>query len=110
MSSYEFSEWMAYYKIDPFGEDRADFRNAIMCVLFGNAHKKKGARRFRIADFMPKWEKVVQTAKDMQKTLFAFAKAHNLSLENRKQRSGKHSKLISPANASDSKLPKKADK
>ena len=110
MSSLEFSEWIAYYKIDPFGEDRADYRNAIMCTLFGNAHKKKGARSFRIDDFMPVWEKVVQSAKSMQKTLFAFASAHNLRLENRKKRIGKHSKLISSANTSDSKLSEKADK
>lgn len=29
MSSAEFSEWMAYYQIEPFGEEVADLRHAI---------------------------------------------------------------------------------
>lgn len=34
MSSREFSEWMAYYGIEPFGEERADHVVSVMLSSF----------------------------------------------------------------------------
>lgn len=37
MSAREFSEWMAYYRIEPFGEEVADLRHAIGTAAQVNA-------------------------------------------------------------------------
>lgn len=66
MTSHELSEWMAFYKISPFGEARADFRNAIACTTINNVLSK---RKKRPKDFMPyfsrfkkemHWQKIKQ--------------------------------------------------
>lgn len=52
MSSPEFNQWMAYYKLSPFGEDRADLRAGIIASTTANMHKKKGTKPFAPRDFM----------------------------------------------------------
>jgi len=49
MDSKELSYWIAYYKIFPFGDERADLRNALNCSILANANSKK---RFKPEDFM----------------------------------------------------------
>lgn len=69
ISSNEFAEWMAYSKIDPFGEERADLRSAIIATVFANAHRAKGRRVFRVTDFMPQFDRSsveCQSPKHMQ--------------------------------------------
>lgn len=56
ISSRELSEWMEYAKLEPFGEERADLRAGIVAATVANAHRKRGARALRPADFMPRWE------------------------------------------------------
>lgn len=53
MGSREFSEWMAYYGIEPWGEDRADLRVALLTSLTANINRKSGSPPLRPADFMP---------------------------------------------------------
>lgn len=53
MSSREFSEWIAYSGIEPWGEDRADLRAGILASLTANINRGKGAKPFRPSDFMP---------------------------------------------------------
>lgn len=50
-------EWFEYYQINPFGEERADLRNAILCLFIADAIgiKKQGAGKFKIDDFIPKF-------------------------------------------------------
>ena len=52
-------EWQAYYEIEPFGEERADFRVAQLCALTINASpfRDKRAKLARPMDFMPFVEK-----------------------------------------------------
>mgnify|MGYP000940748974 FL=1 len=54
MSSRELSEWMAYYNIEPFGEERADLRSGIVASTIANVNRdpKKG-QPFKPTDFMP---------------------------------------------------------
>ncbi len=56
-------EWQAYYELEPFGEERADIRNAITCMTIANAMgmKKRGGQ-FTLQDFMPNFGK--ESAKD----------------------------------------------
>jgi len=75
MSSYEFSEWMAYYNLEPFGEERADLRMAMLASLIANVNrdKKRRPNPFLPKDFMPKFEHEEQTP-DQQ---LAFVEALN---------------------------------
>lgn len=44
-------EWAAYYRLEPWGEDRADARTAIVAAVVHNvSHRRGGARPVR--DFM----------------------------------------------------------
>ena len=65
---------MAYSRIDPFGEERADIRNAILCQTVANAMgvKKQGGGELGIKDFMPEFDKDPHTPIDTEywKNLF----------------------------------------
>lgn len=55
MSSREFSEWMAYYAIEPFGEERADLRQALTTSAVHNSiqAQSKHPKWTKPEDFMP---------------------------------------------------------
>lgn len=66
MSSYEFSEWLALYGMEPFGDSRADFRSALICSVLANINTPSGKKRPKIADFMPSFEeKPKQSVEEM---------------------------------------------
>ena len=66
MSSYEFSEWLALYAMEPFGDSRADFRSALICKVLADIATPQGKKRPKIADFMPDFEgKPKQTYEEM---------------------------------------------
>ena len=44
MSAMELSEWVAYYEVEPFGEERADYRSAIIAWVLATINAKKGYR------------------------------------------------------------------
>ena len=52
MSSRELSEWIAYDALEPFGEQRADLRSAIVASTVANCHRASGTP-FSVSDFMP---------------------------------------------------------
>lgn len=58
ISSREFTEWIAYNRIEPFGEKRADIRSAIVASVIANVNrdKKKKPSPFKTDDFMPEFE------------------------------------------------------
>ena len=53
MTSRQLSEWMAYGAVEPFGEDRADFRVAHALAVIVNLLRPKDAPPVRIADLIP---------------------------------------------------------
>jgi hypothetical protein len=55
MSSREFAEWMAYYALEPWGEERADLRAGIVAAAAIAPWTKKGSTPPRPSDFMPKF-------------------------------------------------------
>lgn len=82
LTSAELSEWMAYYSIEPFGQDRQDYGHAMTAASIKNAFRIKGAWVNPI-DLMPRFErpekkavaaKQKQTTGDMQK-MFRLAKS-----------------------------------
>jgi hypothetical protein len=57
MTSKEFSEWMAYFAIEPFGEDRADLRMGILASVMANLWGKRKGRAWRPQDFIPRFDR-----------------------------------------------------
>ena len=51
----EFAEWMAFCRLEPFGEWRADLRAGIVACVVAQSMGGKGAKTFRPEDFMPKF-------------------------------------------------------
>jgi len=51
----EFTEWMAYYQLEPFGEFRSDLRNGALCSLIANIKRdpKRRSSPYEPKDFMP---------------------------------------------------------
>ena len=67
---------MAYDRIEPFGEERADLRSAQIACILANVNRGKGQKVFKIDDFMPKFEpRKRQTPEEMAKMLEMTAKA-----------------------------------
>lgn len=73
ISSQELSEWLAYYELEPFGEERADLRMGILASVFANANRdpKKG-RAFKPQDFIPSFEGKAKKQQTPQEIYQAF--------------------------------------
>jgi hypothetical protein len=56
MSSSEVADWMAYERLEPWGEERADLRTGILASLVANVTRGKDQKAFGPADFMPDFE------------------------------------------------------
>lgn len=63
IDSREFAEWQAFYQIEPFGEERADYRQAITSQQVSNiADGLSGKKQGRSLDeFFPKFDQSEQT-------------------------------------------------
>ena len=66
MSSAELTEWRAYARINPFGEWRADYRNAITAQTVAAA---AGVKRTKTKDFMPDFRPREAQPMDEQRTI-----------------------------------------
>lgn len=53
IDSVEFSDWMAYYRIEPFGERISDVRAGVIAATIANANRGKRQKPFVPADFTP---------------------------------------------------------
>lgn len=55
VSSAELTAWFAYYRLDPWGEQRADLRNAMSMRQVAAIHRdpKRSPRPPSVEDFMP---------------------------------------------------------
>lgn len=61
MDSRELTEWMAYYSIEPWGEERGDLRAGIISATVANRGRGKGEKAHKPEDFMP-FRDVTETA------------------------------------------------
>ncbi len=52
MSALELVEWHAYYRLEPFGSLVHRKGHALTASVVANANRKKGARPFKVGDFM----------------------------------------------------------
>lgn len=56
ITSAQFAEWLAYSRVDPWGEDRDDLRMGIMASVIANSNRGKGKKPYKPQDFMPNFE------------------------------------------------------
>jgi hypothetical protein len=56
VDSAEFTDWIAYYGIEPFGERFADIRAGTIASVVANANLSKDSKPFSPLDFVP-WAK-----------------------------------------------------
>jgi len=56
ISSRQFAEWMAYARIEPFGEERADLRAGIVASTIANTNRGRGQKPYKPQQFMPEFE------------------------------------------------------
>lgn len=76
INSAEFAHWVAYYRIDPFGDERADLRAGIIASTVANVHATKKSQQLKPADFMPDFEPPKrQSTKEMIDVMRKFTKA-----------------------------------
>lgn len=67
MSSHEFAEWMAFAKIQPFGEVREDFRFASLQALIANVNRDpKKSKPITSEPFMPDFEKALDEQEEQE--------------------------------------------
>ena len=52
MSSRELTEWMVYYDLEPFGEERDDYRHAMVATVIANRHRNKREQVHKIQEFL----------------------------------------------------------
>lgn len=55
LTSRELGEWIAYYRLEPWGEERADLRAGIVASTIANVHRnpKKQRQPYEAVQFMP---------------------------------------------------------
>lgn len=62
MTSLQYAEWIAYSRLEPWGEDRDDLRMGIVASVIANSNRGKGQKPFKPQDFMPDFEPVSEEA------------------------------------------------
>lgn len=56
ISSRDFAEWLAYSRLEPWGEERDDLRMGIIAATIANANRGKNQKAYKPADFIPDFE------------------------------------------------------
>lgn len=87
LTASQLAEWEEYSKLDPIGEQRADYRLSYLLMTITNlaisVHGKKGSKLTKIEDYLLDWdagrEKEVkqQSVEDMKNFLLGFAQKQN---------------------------------
>lgn len=69
----ELAEWEAFDSLEPFGDMRADVRAGVVASTLANIHRKRGAKAFKMTDFMPMLKLIQpqQTEEEMKSVLMA---------------------------------------
>lgn len=73
MTVDEFLRWMAFSSLEPFGDDRADWHNAMILAQQANMNRKKGKSPSRPHKFLLKFrrEQPGQSMQQMEMALMA---------------------------------------
>ncbi len=87
ISSQEFTEWIAFAEMEPFGEARADMRAALIASTIANVNRGRGVRAFSIGDFMLRFEEDVRKGTDpaiIEQRLRAYTLLRNGLIDKKK--------------------------
>jgi hypothetical protein len=79
IDSAEFAEWIAYHRIEPFGELRSDYRSALLCDVICKMHGTK--QKTKAEDFLLNFEptvRKVQSVEEMKNALRNTLRAQGL--------------------------------
>ena len=76
MSGREFFRWIAYSVIEPWGEERADLRAAMIASTIANVNRGKGRPVVPIERFMPKFGPKQPAKKQSVQDMMATFKRH----------------------------------
>jgi len=59
MPASEFVDWIAYSRIEPFGDERADWHAAIQAMVVAETQRGKTTRKkpYQVSDFLLNFEK-----------------------------------------------------
>ena len=76
---------MAYYRLEPFGEEKADVRNARLLAMLANVNSD-GSKQFEPADFMPDEGAEVEepSVSDKARAIFGGSASINPSRQGRR--------------------------
>jgi len=86
LSYTELLDWIEYFSIYPFSQDRADIRAAILSYHIVRGYvDTKTAKKLKIEQFMPKFEKK-EAKKQTWQTQLAIVEQLNLALNGRDER------------------------
>ena len=77
ISSAEFTEWMAYYELEPFGDLVADQRHGVASALLANVNRNSSTRPepYSSNDFIH-WRDVGGAPEEVEPVLLADPVAH----------------------------------
>lgn len=64
VDSREFSEWQAYWNLEPWGEGRGDLRAGIVASTMANLWRGADTPPFTPQDFMPQFDRFAAEAED----------------------------------------------
>lgn len=70
----EFYTWIAYSLMEPFGDDRADWRAAMQMALTANMNRPKGRAPYKVKDFLLRFDDATRpeaTIEQMEMALYA---------------------------------------
>lgn len=74
MSSLEFSEWLAFSRVEPIGQDREDLRTALLCSVLTNLQIPKGKKKVSVSDFILNyWEEKSEQSEEGMLALAEYA-------------------------------------
>lgn len=86
LNAREFAEWIAYWNIEPWGEERADLRAGIIAATVANAAPFRSGRSFAASEFMPfaSPQANTQSANEFEARMRAYVQAHNQALKEKR--------------------------
>jgi hypothetical protein len=79
---------MAFYHMDPWGEERADLRAGIIASVIANVNRgRRSTRRFKPADFMPQFTRTRprQETGEMIRNITRVIRQHNAALAHKQK-------------------------
>ena len=81
MTAKQFLEWEAYATLEPFNEERQDYRIASICTVLANVNRGKHQRAYEVEQFVLKFGEQPQKAPKTWQEIMAigqlFAAAAN---------------------------------